>query len=52
MPKLFSRDVEGGVFAQHVPLRASREIIQFFDVWKDRDTKPSRQSNRVADRAA
>lgn len=29
-----------------------REIIQFFDLWQDRDTKQSRQPNRMTDRAA
>jgi len=26
-----------------------REIIQFFDVWQDRDTKPSRDVKRTID---
>ena len=43
MPKLFERDVGDGIVAQHVPLRT---IIQFFDVWQDRDTKPSRDVKR------
>ena len=28
-----------------------REIIQFFDVWQDRDTKPSRDVKRPIDQA-
>ena len=46
MPKLFERDVGDGIVAQHVPLRT---IIQFFDVWQDRDTKPSRDVKRTID---
>ena len=29
-----------------------REIIQFFDVWQDRDTKPSRDVKRPIDQRA
>ena len=29
-----------------------REIIQFFDLWQDRDTQPPRPAKRPAERAA
>jgi len=29
-----------------------REIIQFFDLWQDRDTEPPRPVTRPAERAA
>ena len=49
LPKLFERDVKDGVGAQHVPLRPCPEIIQFFDVWRDRDAEPPRDKKHPID---